>query len=581
MNVNPIVSEIIFGGLWALEEEVEELLARIWRSSTLRDTGDFSVAIFDRFGRALTGRRLGAGPAALLARFPPETMNEGDVFLHNDPYFSPLGLGELADLYLTMPLFADGRILAFLEVRGRHDDLGGVKPGGGSSSANESFHEGLLIPPMRIVKGGQIVEDILTLLQRNSRVSPVLENDIKGQIGALRIGSVRLRELSDRYGVEQLSACFADILRNCEVAFKTKIISQLPEGNWEVEAPIDIDGLDAPHRLRLALERKGDRIIIDLNGTSPQTKRPINCPLEGPGRIFLARLLSPLMLNLSPEPQHFIENAGLNDGACRAFDVRLPGPGTLLTPCFPAPTGLRFLTLNKLLSVFGEALFYANENRCSAGFDSLRSWSLREKAKDGESSIFFREALGSGMGGNALSDGISAAPPIGGNGGMPVEMIEAHYPLRVESSGLLIDSGGPGNHRGGLGMFREYRFLTKCEVSSAAFSEKTGPFGVCGGIPGGTYRFIISRDGKKMKKLASTCEGETVSEGDLLRLETPGGGGWGNPAERDPESVRLDVCRGFVSPGSAGRIFRVSLKGKENPTVDGKKSAVLRTNSEN
>ena len=164
---------------------------------------------------------------------------------------------------------------------------------------------------------------------------------------------------------------------------------------------------------------------------------------------------------------------------------------------------------------------------------------------------------------------------------MPVEMIEAHYPLCVESSGLLIDSGGPGNHRGGLGMFREYRFLTECEVSSAALSGKTGPFGVCGGIPGGTYRFIISRDGKKMKKLASTCEGETVSEGDLLRLETPGGGGWGNPAERDPESVRLDVCRGFVSPGAAGRIFRVSLKGKENPTVDGKKSAVLRTNSEN
>lgn len=575
MNVNPVVSEILSGALRAIEEEIEDLLARVWRSPSLRDARDFSVALYDRFGRALTGRTLGAGPDAVLAAFAPETMRPGDVFLHNDAYLPPAGLGGAADLCLTRPIFAEDRLIALLQIRGRHDDLGGYRPGGTTADAAESYHEGLLIPPVRITRGEEVAADVRTLLLRNSRQPDHLADDLDAQLGALRIGALRLRDLVRRYGAEQLTACFADLLRECELAFQNELIPRLPEGSWTVETAVESDGFSGPHALRLTLRREAERLAVDLSGTGPQAVGPINCPLEGAGRAFLARLLAPLLLHLAEDPRR-AETIAVNDGARRVIDVALPGPGTLVTPRFPAPCGLRALTLGRLLSAFAEALFEASGGRTPAGFDNLRAWSLWGDDDFGNHHLI-REALGAGSGGAEGADGVSAVPPIGGTGGMPIEIIEARYPLRIEAAGLLPDSGGAGTHRGGLGVFRTYRLGLEGRLFSTASGDAEPPRGAAGGEPGGRFRQVIEGKGRKKERaLPGIVSGEPFAAGEAVRVETPGGGGWGPPHGRDPETVRLDVVRGFVTPEAARKVYGVALGSAPGFEVDPKKTHRLR-----
>lgn len=552
MNANPVVSEILSGALRAVEEEVEELLARIWRSPSLRDAGDFSVCLFDRFGRALTGRVLASGPAPILAAC--DDLAEGDVFLHNDPYAPPAGLGEAAELCLTRPLFSEGALTAFLQVRGRHDDLGGTLPGGGSIGSRESYHEGLIIPPVRIARGDETAEDVKTILLRNSRQAHHLGDDIDAQLGALRVGAARLRDLTRRYGAENLSACFADLLRECELAFRRQIIPQIPEKSWTARAAVESDGAGGPYGFSLTLARRGDALRVDLRDAAPQARGPVNCPLEGAGVQCLGRLLAPMLAHLAED---FSGEFPLNDGALRALDIRLPAPGTMLTPRFPAPTGLRFLTLSKLLSAFGAALFQASGGRTPAGFDNLRTLSLWGYDEEGGFHLL-REALGAGAGARPGGDGASAAPPIGATGGMPVEAMEARYPVRVESMGLVRDSGGAGERRGGLGVWREYRLLMEGAAASAAGCAEAGPPGCAGGSGGAPYR-ICRSSGDARLQMPAVGASAPFSSGDAIRVETPGGGGWGDPRRRDPQEVRADVLRGYVSPESAESAYGVAL----------------------
>lgn len=574
MNVNPVVSEIVSGALRSMEEEVEDLLARIWRSPTLRDARDFSVALFDRFGRALSGRVFGGGPAPILRTVSADEMRPGDVFLHNDPYLQPAGLGELAEMCLTRPLFDDNRLLAFLQVRGRHDDLGGILPGGSAGGSRESFHEGILVPPVRIAQNDQRLEDIRTVLLRNSRNPETLGDDIDAQLGALRVGALRLRDLIRRYGADQLTACFADLLRECEVAFQDELLPRLPEEKWEVETAVESDGLDGPHPIHLSISREGAHLVLDLEGTGPQADGPINCPLSEDGTITLSRLVSPLLLHLAENPER-AAGIPLNDGACRVIQVRLPGPGTLVTPRFPAPTGLRALTLGKLLSAFGEALFRASGGSTPAGFDSLRFWGLCGNGGGGPS-FLFRESLGAGSGATSGHDGVPAVPPIGSPGGMPVEVVESRYPVRVETAGLVTDSGGAGRHRGGPGMYREYRLLAEGAAFSAAGSSEFGPFGGKGGMSGGLYRISLTGDSGRPKKIPAVTSSQPFSDGNLLRVETPGGGGWGDPTKREPEAVRMDVIRGFVSREAAKNIYGVVLGRAPEYRLDDEETGKLR-----
>jgi len=557
MNVNPVVSEIISGALRSLEEEVEDLLARIWRSPALRDTQDFSVSLYDRFGRALTGRVLGAGPGPILKTVGPAALAPGDVFVHNDPYLPPAGLGEVAEVCLTQPFFDEDNLIAFLQVRARHDDLGGMLPGGGSAGASESFHEGMLIPPVRIIHRGNRVEDIQTLLLRNSRFPEILRDDFSAQIGALQVGSVRIQELISRYGSEQLTACFADLLHECELTFKEELLPKIPESISQVKTLLETDGFGGPHHLSVALFREGERLVVDLNGAGPQAKGPINCPLEGEGKTSLARLISPLLLLLAGDSSR-MNGILVNDGACRVFDIRLPGPGTLLTPLFPAPTGLRALTIGRLISAFSEALFSAVGGNFPAGFENLRHFGLWGNS-NGDTPFLFRESLGAGTGATPHLDGVPAVPPIGGNSGMPIEVVEARYPIRIESAGLVLDSGGTGKFRGGSGTFREYRMMVDGTASSAAGAGRSGPFGGNGGGNGSAFRMTLAGNSGKPRNIPPVSAAQEFKPGDLIRIETPGGGGWGPPAERDPAAVRRDVLRGLVSRKMAKKVYAVAL----------------------
>jgi N-methylhydantoinase B len=480
----------------------------------------------------------------------------------------------MAEICLTRPLFDENRLIAFLQVRGRHDDLGGIWPGGGAGGASESYHEGLLIPPVRIAIGGERVRDIEALLLRNTRFPDLLRDDLDAQAGALQVGALRVRELIERYGAEQLTACFADLLRECEVAFKEELLPKISEKKQVVDTRVETDGFGGPHPLLVAIFREDGRLVIDLEGAGPQAKGPINCPLEGEGATSLARLISPLLLHLAGDPARM---AGIlvNDGACRVIDIRLPGPGTILTPRFPAPTGLRALTMGRLLSAFGEALFLSAGGSIPAGFDNLRLFSLWGGRGD-ESSFLFREALGAGGGAAPHLDGISGIPPIGGSGGMPVEVVEARYPIRIESAGLVPDSGGAGEHRGGPGIFREYRLLAGGHASSAAESGGAGPFGGNGGAPGGGYRISVAGNSGKTRKIPAVTAAHPFEPGDLIRVETPGGGGWGDPKKREPEAVRLDAVRGLISREAAKKVYAVALGHSPEYPVNESETANLR-----
>ncbi len=358
--------------------------------------------------------------------------------------------------------------------------------------------------------------------------------------------------MTRRYGAENLSACFADLLRECELAFRERLIPRIPEKSWTARAAVESDGLDGPHALELTLSRRGDALRVALDA-APQAQGPINCPLAGEGAQCLLRLLAPALLRLEEDAAEF----PLNDGALRAFEVGLPGPGTLLTPRFPAPTGLRALTLGKLLSAFGEALFEASGGRAPAGSESLRTLAFCGHDARGGFHLL-REALGAGAGAGAGGDGASATPPVGGAGGMSVEAMEARYPVRVEAMGLVEDSGGAGKNRGGLGVYREYRLLMDGEAASAAGGAEAPPSGRAGGSAGAPYR-IERRAGRERVSMPAVCAAVPFSDGDAIRVATPGGGGWGDPMERDPQAARADVLRGFVSREAAESLYGVVL----------------------
>ncbi|MFQ5895625.1 MAG: hydantoinase B/oxoprolinase family protein, partial [Nitrospinota bacterium] len=281
MNVSPVIGEIVEGALRAAEEEMEELIGRTARSSPIRDLHDFRAAVFDEFGHKLLGRTYGALVEPVLEVFPRGAVRPGDIFLHNDPHLAQGGVGRPAELCLTAPVFAEGAAIAFVQVFGTYEDMGGQLPGGLPTDATEGFHAGILLPPVRLYEGGKLCEDILRVLLRNSRTPEQLRADLTSQAGACRRGAARLEELFRRYGALTVQAAFADLLASSERAFREELLSRLPEGGeWEAVDFVEEDGVEPgrPHRVAVRLRREADRLTLDLSGTGPQARGPINLP---------------------------------------------------------------------------------------------------------------------------------------------------------------------------------------------------------------------------------------------------------------------------------------------------------------
>ncbi len=319
-SADPVLVEIVQGSLASVEMEVETAIGRTSRSPMIRDAHDFRAGIHDRLLRKLTGRSYSALVHPVARDFPIEEMREGDVFFHNDVYRSEGGIGHLPDLCVTVPVFSGGKVVAFVQAFGHHDDIGGAVPGSMPSHATSVFEEGLMVPPIRLWDAGVPNRSALAIMTRNSRMPESLAADLDAECSACLMGARRLGELFDRYGVAAVESSFDAIISRTTETYRREILSQIPVGSWVWEDYAEHDGVDEPqlHTQRITLTRtpaddpgtdghSGERLILDFDGTSPQAKGPINHCGDYSDGVFLKKWLAPILRNLADSPERMAE----------------------------------------------------------------------------------------------------------------------------------------------------------------------------------------------------------------------------------------------------------------------------------
>lgn len=557
--IDPVVLEIVEGTLASIEAEVEDAIGRTARSPMIRDQHDFRAGIHDRRLRKLTGRSYSALVHPVVRDFPIEAMNEGDIFFHNDVYTSEGGVGHLPDLTVTVPVFHDGVVVAFVQAFGHHDDIGGMVPGSMPSNATSAFQEGLMVPPIKLYDRGVANEAAIRIITRNSRLPDHIAGDLDSECAATGMGARRLEELFKRYGREVVEACFDHIISKTTETFRREILSKIPDGTYVWEDYAEHDGVDPPrlHAQRITLTKTSDKLTIDFTGTSPQAKGPINHAGDYADGNFLKKWIAPVLRNLADTPERMAE-LDVNEGIVELIDMKFPPPGTLLTPIFPAPTNARTFVILRLLGVFAGALAKATGGRMPADQETIRYTGITGTGPDGEWYLY-REILGGGSGGRYYADGSDTIHIVPDSKNMPAEFIENSFPVRVERLGLATDSGGPGQHRGGLGYDKWIRVLEDATFLSIADRSILQCWGLKGGKAGAPFKVTIDPGGPDERVLPGLSDNVAVKAGEIVRIETTGGGGWGDPLERDPGAVARDVLQEKVSPGAARDDYGVVL----------------------
>jgi N-methylhydantoinase B len=553
--VDPIVLQIVEGTLASVEAEVETAIERTARSPMIRDQHDYRAGIHDRRCRKLTGRSYSAMVQPVVRDFPLDRMREGDVFYHNDVYLSEGSVGHLPDLTTTVPVFHEGEVVAFIQAFGHHDDIGGMVPGSMPAHATSAFQEGLMVPPVRLFSEGRRNEDLYRVIVRNSRTPESFAGDLDSEVAACQMGARRLRRLFERYGREIVEACFDALVQRCADTFRREILPRIPDGTYEFEDYIEDDGVEPPHLhvLHMTMTKTPDRIVCDLTGTGPQARGPINHAGDYADGLFLRKWMACILRNLAESPERAAE-LDINEGVCDLLELRFPPRGTLVTPEFPAPTNARSFLILRLLGVFAGCLAAAVGGRMPADQETIRYWGVH--GRDGRGRWYLlREVLGGGSGGRFYADGSDAIHIVPDSKNLPAEFAETRFPVLIEKLALATDSGGPGKRRGGLGYDKQVRMLRDAYFVSTADRARLGCYGVAGGMAGLPYQASLGG-----RILPGLNDDVPLPAGTLLRLRTTGGGGWGDPFEREPELVLQDVVRGLVSPGSAERDYGVVIR---------------------
>jgi N-methylhydantoinase B len=575
-RVDPVIQEIVEGSIAAAEREMEDLVERTARSPLIRDQHDYRVGLFDRHGNKLSGRSYAPIVDAVLERWPVASMQEGDVFLFNDVYQSAGSIGHLPDLCSTVPIFFGGEVVAFAQVFGHHDDVGGMVPGSLPTNATEIYQEGLIVPPIKLYDAGVLNRGAYDIIFRNSRLPEHLRADIDAEVGACRVGGERLVDLFRRYGRPTVERCFAAILDKCEETVRRELLSKIPDGSYEFEDYVERDGVEPEriHCIHLRMSKRRGRLLLDFSRTDRQALGPINWPADYAGGKFLKKWIAPILRNLADTYERMGE-IDINEGVCRLIDVKFPPPGSLISPKFPAPTNMRTFTILRLLGIFCGVLAVATKGRMPADQETIRYFGLHNRKREGDF-FLFREILGGGSGGRSYADGTDAIHVVPNSRNLPAEFSESRYPVRIEKLALAPDSGGPGKRRGGLGYLKEYIALVDCLALSNADRSLLACWGVNGGRAGGNYKVVLNPDTSDEQVLPALCNGVPVRKGTRIRVVTTGGGGWGDPLARETDLVRLDVIQGKVTLEGARRDYGVMLGPPEDYKVEAQATAALR-----
>jgi N-methylhydantoinase B len=561
--IDPITLEVIRETLVSAVREMRVTLVRTAYSSILYEGEDFSCVLMDGDANIVAMSKgqdhplhivpIGWSMKAVREKFGDD-IHPGDMFLHNDPY---TGGTHLNDVALIMPLFADGRMFIFPVVRAHWGDVGGMSAGSLSGGATEIYQEGVRIPPIRIVEGGRQNDAALELIFANMRGPRERRGDYHAMIGTCRKAAERVEGLAAKYGAATVRAAVAELLDRAEGRMR-RAIAALPDGEYVYEAHLE-SGRERlePLTVRARVVVAGEAITVDLAGTSPQTAGPTNVgPAMAPTGAFTI-----IKAFLDP-------GSDVNSGAFRPLTVLTPR-GTIVNADPPAPCGgmveVKYCVETAVMGALAQALdgrvagdLKGGGNHCYVGG--------ADPQHPGETFIFYEYPAG-GTGGFDGGDGsntVRAWTESDMTTLQPIEAIEQRYPVRVEATALREDSGGPGRWRGGLGLTRAVRILAAgTRLSVLAEKAVLPPFGVCGGGAGATNRFYLKRDGREVapSPLPGKVAAFPIERGDVLMMESSGGGGFGDALARDPMRVAADVAEGYVTEAAAASIYGVVLRG--------------------
>ena len=545
-TVDPIRLEVIRNALVAAAEEMSVAVYRAGRSNAIREMLDFSTAVFDAKGRNIAQaaripmhlNTMAPCLETILRDFiPAEEWEDGDVVVTNDPY---CGGSHLPDILTFRAIYVDGHRVGFTGTMCHHSDIGGPAPGSYNTAATEIFAEGLRIPPLKIKARGELNSGVLAMLLQNVREPVTLRGDFMAQIAALDIGAGHIVRLGEKYGLATVTQASAQILDQSETAVR-RTIESVPDGDYAFEDYVDDDGISTdPIRIAVRLLVSGDRVIVDFTGTSPQAAGPINCTLN----VAKCAVYYAVIAGLGGEFQ-------ANSGCYSPIEVIAP-EGTVVNAQPPAPVVNRIAVGHRVVNVILGALSQARPDHIPAAYYGV-SYLYALQAADGErkGSVYLDSIVG-GWGAEPSRDGASSfSCGLHNIASIPIEMIEDRHPIVFTRYALRPDSGGTGKYRGGLGMVREWRLESDTGVFAANFDRfRHPPFGLEGGGPGAVGRLTLSREGES-QALKSKVGGIALRRGDVITVETSGGGGFGDPMERDPAAVKTDVETGYVTVAAA------------------------------
>lgn len=542
VSLDSIVLDIIENALRNARAEMDAVLFRTAMSPGIREQHDAFPMIANQQGKMVVGQ-FGSFIHGFVEAYDG-TIEEGDVFLTNDPYSCNGAVSHLNDWLAMKPIFHDGRLVSWAAMFGHMTDNGGKVPGSLPTDAAQIFEEGLQIPPVKIVRGGELNKELFSVLLRNSRVPEWNRSDFNAILASLRLAERRVHEIVERFGVDAYIAAMAEMLDRNRRAMSAIVRMVVPEKKTSFEDYIDDDGLGmGPYKVACSLWREGDVAHFDFTGTDPQSISSVNFYLN---EEMFKMFLGAFFINLF-DPQILF-----NDGFYDLVKVRIP-EGSILKPRRPAALSCRTHMLGRIFDIMGGLLGQgAPEALNAAGFSDSPHLMYSGYDRQGEWYQLFQIGFG-GIPGRPSGDGPDGHSLWPSFTNVPNEFLESYFPLRITTYESITDSGGAGLHRGGNGVRTSYQFLEPGEVSIHDDRWLTYPWGVNGGEPGARSRKTLVRADGRQENLPAKCDRVHVEPGDVLHFDTWGGGGWGDPLQRPTEKVALDVRRGLVSVEGALR----------------------------
>ncbi|MCC5920077.1 MAG: hydantoinase B/oxoprolinase family protein [Cyclobacteriaceae bacterium] len=554
VDVDPITLDIIESALRNARYEMDAVLFRTAMSPGIREQHDEFPLIADRNGKMVVGQ-FGSFVDGFLKTYDGD-IEEGDVILTNDPYSVEGAISHLNDWLVMMPIFHNGKLVGWSAMFGHMTDVGGKVPGSLPTDATTIFEEGIRFEPFKIYKKGELNSTALEIILKQCRLPHWNRSDFNAIVAACRTAGKRVVEICDRFGVDTYCSALDAALNRNKEAMRRLFRDSVSEEEIVFEDYLCDDGRGfGPYKYRCSMRREGDKVILDWTGTDPQAFGSINFYLnENMFKMFFG-----IYMIMVFDPQILF-----NDGFYDLVDVHIP-EGSLMKPTYPAALSCRTHALGRMFDVLGGLLGQRQpEFLNAAGFSSSPHLMYSGYDKNQEWYQLFQIGFG-GIPGKPFGDGPDGHSLWPSFTNVPNEFLEAYFPLRIERNETVIDSGGAGKHRGGNGVNLVYSFLEPGEISIHDDRWFLPPWGVNGGHPAARSRKIMHRTDGTVESLPAKCDRIFVEPGDRLEFITWGGGGWGDPLEREPEKVALDVRRKLVSAESAEKNYGVILNADEEP----------------